>query len=203
MARLNERQLLERAQKMLPKGIPAEAIESVEVDRYGNSDAPDGISYWVYLRPGFVTERGAGCHTAHEDNLKNLAGELSGVIYRPDDTDGYGDPLDDFPVGCITVAEMLAKDINIDVYDNVCESLTINFWGPMTLTQEGMKEFHDALSLWVKIYDSGDYPMASVNVDGPEGVWQKKLKAAKHLFNSAAGYCACDDYDKWFEKEDA
>ena len=36
-------------------------------------------------------------------------------------------------------------------------------------------------------------------VDDPDDkVWKRKLRKAKEFFNSAAGECAWDDYEKWF-----
>lgn len=61
-----EKELMERAIKMLPKGIPADAIASVEID---NWDGWNG--YWIYLRTGWKCED-TECHTIHEDTLKML-----------------------------------------------------------------------------------------------------------------------------------
>lgn len=78
--KLNEKDLLARAEGYLPKGIPADAIIDVEVDTDGNTDRLDGISYWVYLRDGFKTEKGRGCHTVHEDNLKDLKTAMQNIV---------------------------------------------------------------------------------------------------------------------------
>jgi hypothetical protein len=46
----------------------------------------------------------------------------------------------------------------------------------------------------------GGLPAAIVLIDDPdEDVWTERLEKAKHFFESAAGYCACDDYDRWFK----
>lgn len=97
----------------------------------------------------------------------------------------------------MTVRDLLEMDVDIDVYDNVCESLAIAFIGPAKLTPAGQEEFAEALDFGVHLM--GDH--AVVEVDGPEGVWQKRLRMAKHLFNSLAGYCHSADYDRWFVEE--
>ena len=104
------------------------------------------------------------------------------------------------------VRDLMLVDNDIDVYDNVCESLAIAFCNPFDddevhdwseyLTERGMKQFADVL----------DYPMeiifgnAIVCVDDSgDKVWKTRLKRAKRFFESAAGYCSCEDYDKWFK----
>lgn len=103
------------------------------------------------------------------------------------------------------VRDLMLVDNDIDVYDNVCESLAIAFCNPFDddevhdwseyLTERGMKQFADVL----------DYPMeiifgnAIVCVDDSDDkVWKTRLKRVKRFFESAAGYCSCEDYDKWF-----
>lgn len=103
------------------------------------------------------------------------------------------------------VRDLMLVDNDIDVYDNVCESLAIAFCNPFDddevhdwseyLTERGMKQFADVL----------DYPMeiifgnAIVCVDDSDDkVWKTRLKRAKRFFESASGYCSCEDYDKWF-----
>jgi len=94
MARItDERILLDRVIKMLPKGIPAEAIHGVECDPYDGTDG--GGSYWVYLADGYWNPT-MGCHTIHEDTLAELRPYIKEIEVWPDDpalTDprqGYG-----------------------------------------------------------------------------------------------------------------
>ena len=93
------------------------------------------------------------------------------------------------------VAEFLSKSIDVDVTDDVCEELYIAFCGPIELTDAGKEHFSKALTLDITL----DCDIAVVHVDGGEGEWQKNLKAAKALFESAAGYCAARNWDKWFK----
>ncbi|MGM9598709.1 MAG: hypothetical protein ACI3VY_02180 [Faecousia sp.] len=96
------------------------------------------------------------------------------------------------------VRDLIEQSIDIDVYDDVCEELGIAFCGPLKLTEEGEKEFSEALDYEVEL--NSNY--AIVSVDAPEGEWQKRLKKAKKFFYAAAGYCDADDYDRWFKEEE-
>ncbi len=76
--------LMQRVIKMLPKGIPAEAIDDVECDPMDGGDDMNSPSYWVYLKAGYrcyLTD----CHTIHEDTLKDLKPYLESVEEWPDD----------------------------------------------------------------------------------------------------------------------
>ena len=92
------------------------------------------------------------------------------------------------------VKDLIEQEIDIDVYDDVCEELGIAFCGPLFLTEEGKKTFAEVLEYDVRL--SGD--VAIVNVDTEDDGWKKKLRLAKKFFVSAAGYCSVDDYDRWF-----
>ena len=96
----------------------------------------------------------------------------------------------------MTVKDLISQEIDIDVYDDVCEELGIAFCGPMELTKAGAEEFSDVLEYGIEL---NNY-CAVVHVDDAEGVWQKKLKRAKKFFHSAAGYCSEDDYNRWFKQ---
>lgn len=96
----------------------------------------------------------------------------------------------------MTVKDLISQEIDIDVYDDVCEELGIAFCGPMELTETGAEEFSDVLEYGIEL---NNY-CAVVHVDDAEGVWQKKLNRAKKFFHSAAGYCSEDDYNRWFKQ---
>ena len=78
----DERILMERVVKMLPKHIPASAIEGVECDPFNGEDG--GPSYWVYLNDGYIAV-GMGCHTIHEDTLAALRYEVQNIDIWSDD----------------------------------------------------------------------------------------------------------------------
>lgn len=81
MARItSEKVLKDRVVKMLPKGVPASAIESVECDPYDGENG--GPSYWVYLHDGWRCEDG---HTIHEDTLADLKPMVRSIEPWPDD----------------------------------------------------------------------------------------------------------------------
>lgn len=100
------------------------------------------------------------------------------------------------------VRDLIKMEIDIDVYDDVCEELQIAFVGPVELTQEGKNKFGDILDLDVDLRDVyvGDshsfrcYKEALVHCED-----ESTARKAAELFNSLAGYCAADDYEEWFE----
>lgn len=98
------------------------------------------------------------------------------------------------------VRELLKLEIDIDVYDNVCEELGIAFCGPVELTKEGREHFRESLEYDVEL-DNIPGPYAGiigvVDIDCDE--WEEKLKKAKELFYSMAGYCSVSEYEKWFK----
>ena len=98
------------------------------------------------------------------------------------------------------VKDLIQQEIDIDVYDDVCEELGIAFCGPLVLTDKGKKKFAEVLEYDVKIHDNGASTVAIVHVDAPEGIWQKRLRRAEAFFEAAAGYCSVEDYKKWFEE---
>ena len=101
----------------------------------------------------------------------------------------------------MTVRELIEQDIDIDVYDDVCEALGIAFCGPQELTEEGKDEFKDVMDYQVTINPNsyGNIPTAIIAVDDKdEAVWKHRLSRAKLFFEAAAGYCSVSDYEKWF-----
>lgn len=92
------------------------------------------------------------------------------------------------------VKDLIQQDIDIDVYDDVCEELGIAFCGPLELTEHGAQKFAEVLNYEVQLHND----CAIVCVDAPEGEWQRRLRKAKKFFYAAAGYCAEEDYNNWF-----
>lgn len=102
----------------------------------------------------------------------------------------------------MTVRDLIQQDIDIDVYDDVCEELGVAFCGPQKLTEEGKKEFSDVLAYPVHFNQFTDCMYAIVEIDDPDdAVWEKRLERARLFFEGMAGYCSCSDYDKWFEND--
>ena len=97
------------------------------------------------------------------------------------------------------VKDLLEMDISVDVYDNVCEELAIAFEGPMELTYAGKDYFADALEFDVSFNDDDS---VSVDVDDyDEAVFERKLAAAKELFEAMAGMCTEEEWNLWFNVE--
>lgn len=98
------------------------------------------------------------------------------------------------------VKDLLEMEICVDVYDNVCEKLGIAFDGPMELTEAGKKKFAEVLEYDVTFANSGSFLNAIVDVDDEdEDEFERKLEAAKELFEGMAGWCTVDEYDEWFK----
>lgn len=98
------------------------------------------------------------------------------------------------------VRDFIKQEIDIDVYDNVCEEIGIAFCGSLELTEVGESEFADVLEYDIEIYPE----CAVVDIDDEEEeVWECRLKRAKKFFNAAAGYCSDENYKKWFVEPDA
>ena len=74
--------LLDRVLKMLPRGVPKEAISDVECDPYDGENG--GPSYWVYLAAGWICPE-MECHTIHEDTLAKLKPMVKSIKPWPDD----------------------------------------------------------------------------------------------------------------------
>ena len=100
------------------------------------------------------------------------------------------------------IRDFIKQDVSIDVYDDVCEALGICFDGSLTLTEKGKEKFSDVLDYEIELNTSGRFATGIVKVDdGTENGWNHRLRKAKEFFESAAGYCACEDWDAWFEQE--
>lgn len=99
------------------------------------------------------------------------------------------------------VREFITLNMDIDVYDDVCEELAIAFCGSMMLTEKGEKHFKEALDYDIELDTSGEIWTAAVCVDGDDGNgWKRRLKKATELFYALAGYCSDEDYREWFKE---
>ena len=103
------------------------------------------------------------------------------------------------------VKDLLEMEIDIDVYDNVCDELAIAFDGPMELTEAGKQKFAEVLEydVWLtSVHDYSANMVAIVDVDDEnEEVFEHKLEAAKELFEAAAGYCSVHEWKEWFVED--
>lgn len=98
------------------------------------------------------------------------------------------------------IKDLLPMKIDIDCYDNVVEEIGIAYCGPMALTEEGLKEFADVIEYECEIlHDPIGYDVCIIKVDDDNNTsWRNKLRKANRFFRAIAGYCDCDDFDKWF-----
>ena len=108
-----------------------------------------------------------------------------------------------------TVADLIKSDIDIDVVDDIDESVYVGFVGPLKLTDVGKATFAALMPVKVEIIrdrkDLGD--VAIVLIDGSCGDGQEEreaalLKMAYELFWGAAGYCSQEQYERWFRIEE-
>ena len=98
------------------------------------------------------------------------------------------------------VKDLLEMEIYIDVYDNVCEELGIAFEGPIELTEAGKQKFAEVLKYDVSLHNNGADVVAIVDVDDEdEAEFERKLAAAKELFESMAGWCTMEEGELWFK----
>ena len=95
------------------------------------------------------------------------------------------------------VKDLLPLDIDIDIANSVTDDLWPAFCGPQALTPEGTLEFADVLDMEITEIDA-ENAIAVVDVDAPGELWKHHFKRARIFFCAAAGYCAAEDYDKWF-----
>ncbi len=90
------------------------------------------------------------------------------------------------------VKDIISRDIDVDVYSDYTDELATAFVGPIRLTEEGEKEFYEALNYDIDLNEKEGCCIVHCDND-------RQLSKASHFFNAAAGWCSEDDYDKWFE----
>lgn len=101
------------------------------------------------------------------------------------------------PNGRMTIRELMGYEIDVDVANNVTDSLGICLCCPMQLTEEGEREWGDVMKYVVNVYGEDNYATCIVD-DDPNTPWNIKAKRLDQFLWAAAGYCSEEDYDKWF-----
>lgn len=100
------------------------------------------------------------------------------------------------------IRDFIHEDTDIDVCDDYTEECHIAFYGPIWLTEEGKKEFADALDLEVEFKPGGNLVLILVD-DPDEAKAERNLKAAYHLFFALAGFDATEEeYERWFLEDE-
>lgn len=94
---------------------------------------------------------------------------------------------------------------DVDVYVDGIDGIAV-CGGEIALTPAGMAEFGEVLEMEMDDYyivgsddDYGDLQDYRVEDKGDGG----RLQKAWEFLCSLAGYCSCDNYDKWFKGDDA
>ena len=94
-----------------------------------------------------------------------------------------------------TRPEIYEKTGDVDVCDDVFDDYFCAWCGTQ-LTEAGLEQFKDLLYLTVEV----DRDVAIVKIDD-DPKWETLHRRLRKLFNSAAGYCSEEEYDKWFKEE--
>lgn len=87
------------------------------------------------------------------------------------------------------VKDLIREDIDIDVIDDYDERCWIAKCGAYKLTDEAVQKFHRVLDIDVEMNDN----IAVLHCETA-----KEANECKVFFLSLAGYCAAEDYDRWF-----
>lgn len=104
----------------------------------------------------------------------------------------------------MTIRDLLNSETDIDVYSDAYDFDGWAICPPIVLTDEGEKEWHDVLNMKVQIVTGGFlgtralFNVGECNSEKEE--YDRTIKAIAFL-EAQAGYCSCEDYDKWFVEE--
>lgn len=99
-------------------------------------------------------------------------------------------------VETITIRELMSREIDADIGNEVLDIDIHAFCGPMEITETGEKKWHDVLNEEVQLEHSGRW-----------GDWiylktdkANTVKKCANFFAAAAGYCSEKEYEKWFNE---
>lgn len=99
----------------------------------------------------------------------------------------------------MTIKDLLEDvEITMDVVDDYDESCWIAYDGEQ-LTDEGMEHFKDILDLHVtlKTYGNG-VPLGIIDI--PDGNEEETVAKVRDLFETFAGYCSEEEYEKFVKR---
>ena len=101
----------------------------------------------------------------------------------------------------MTIKEMLTEEFaeqygDLDIYNDVTDSMAPCFCGPIELTDEGKEYFKNVLELDIEVNDC----CAAVLVDDYGDSWSRAWGEAREFFSAAAGYCSESNYKRWFKE---
>lgn len=86
-----------------------------------------------------------------------------------------------------------ANECDVDVYVDGIDGIAV--CAPVKLTNKGKRHFAKALELEVKSYTIMGNDKDYEDLEKGKG----RLVLAWELLKSLAGYCSCENFDKWFE----
>lgn len=91
------------------------------------------------------------------------------------------------------VRDLIAMEVDVDVYDDCCEACAIAFCGPLKMTSRGGK-------YWSNILDR-DVELLSDNVTAiVHASDENDAVEIAAFFESAAGFCSVAEYERWFDE---
>ena len=91
------------------------------------------------------------------------------------------------------VKDLIAEDIDIDVCDDYDERCWIAKCGAYRLTDAAEQKFHEALDIPVYMTTGRKTKVAILHCES-----EREAEKCREFFFSLAGYCAAEDYDRWF-----
>lgn len=91
------------------------------------------------------------------------------------------------------IKDLIREDIDIDVTDSYDGRCLLAKCGAYKLTDTGEQMFHRVLDIDVTIEQLGSQQIAVLHTKT-----EKEANECKVFFLSLAGYCAAEDYDRWF-----
>jgi len=107
-----------------------------------------------------------------------------------------------------TVRGLLKMKKDIDVIDDIDESVYVTMSGPIRLSAVGKAKFAALMPVHVEIYeddpDRDDFALIRIEGSVGDGETEKEsalLKQAYELFWGAAGFCTPAQYGAWFDQD--
>lgn len=93
----------------------------------------------------------------------------------------------------VTIKDLLDKEIDVDVFNDVTDDICPAFAGKIYLTEDGEKYFSNIMSEECDVDE--DNHRCVVLINGRED-WETVWRNVSNLFSCIAGYC---NYDRWNE----
>lgn len=100
----------------------------------------------------------------------------------------------------MTIRDLMTYEQDIDVYSDTYDYDGWAICPPILLTEEGEREWKDVLDMNVEVVTGGMLgTRALFNVGECDAKEEhRRTMRAYRFLESQAGYCSCEDYDRWF-----